>query len=191
MKGAASPDLAAVEARIAAMPQPQRDTLLTLRATLRKVLPKAEECIKYNMPSFVVQGHGVAAYDAFQRHCSYFPFSGNVLDKVGDVTAGHVATKGTLQFPVDRPLPVALVRRLVRIRLDEISAVTKGKRFEFFDDGGVKAVGGMKDGLQHGAWRWYRKDGSLMRTGRFVLGEQTGVWETWDRAGNLVTSSRM
>jgi antitoxin component YwqK of YwqJK toxin-antitoxin module len=41
----------------------------------------------------------------------------------------------------------------------------------------------------HGAWRWYRKDGSLMRTGRFRSGEQVGTWETWDRDGNLVKAT--
>src|SRR3954447_24818205 len=114
----------AIDVRIAAMPQPQRDTLTALRATLRTVLPRAEECIKYNMPSFAVQGKGVAAYDSFKAHCSYFPFSGNVLQKAGDIPVGIATTKGTLQFPVDTPLPVGLVRRLVRIRLDEIADVT-------------------------------------------------------------------
>lgn len=94
-------DSAAVDARTLEMPQPQRDTLLALRATLRRVLPHAEECLKYGMPSFTVQGKGVAAYDAFRDHCSYFPFSGGVLDKVGATAVAYVRTKGALRFPVD------------------------------------------------------------------------------------------
>jgi len=172
-----------VDARLAKVAEPHRATLLALRSTLRKVLPHAEECLKYGMPCFTVQGKGVAGYDAFRHHCSYFPMSGGVLARVSGVPEGYVATKGTLQFPIDKPLSIALVRKLVRARLDEIGEVANGKRFEFYDDGAVKAVGGMKDGLLHGKWRWFRQDGTLMRTGSFTLGEKTGVWETWDRAG--------
>jgi len=178
--------VAAVEACIAKMARPQRDTLLALRATLRRILPRAEECMKYGMPSFAVQGKGVAGYCAFKEHCSYFPFSGRVLGKVGPLAAGRASAKGTLQFPVDEPLPVAVVRKLVRARLAEISDVADGKRYDFYDDGGVKAVGSMKRGRLHGKWSWYRRDGTLMRTGQFKLGERTGTWESCDARGRPV-----
>ena len=53
----------------------------------------------------------------------------------------------------------------------------------------VKAEGSMKDGQLHGAWTWYRQDGTRMRTGKFAAGEQVGTWQTWDRDGRLVTST--
>lgn len=180
----------AVDAKLAKVAEPHRTTLLAVRATLRELLPHADECLKYGMAAFTVQGKGVAAYEAFTHHCSYFPMSGGVLERVGALPAGTSASKGTLQFPVDKPLSKTFLRRLVRTRLDEISDVQNGKRFEFFDDGAVKAEGAMKDGVPHGAWTWYRKDGSRMRTGRFANGEQTGTWETWDRAGSLVRTTR-
>ena len=112
-----------ISAHLATLPQPQRDTLSALRATLRDLLPDAEECISYNMPCFKVGGSAVAGFDGFKQHCSYFPHSGNVVQQVSGIPAWcTVASKGTLQFPVDRPLPKALVRRLVRARLDEIAA---------------------------------------------------------------------
>ena len=112
-----------VSSHLAALPQPQRDTLTALRATLRDLLPDATESISYNMPCFKVDGVAVAGYDGFKGHCSYFPHSGNVVDQIGDVpTWCTVASRGTLQFPVDRPLPKALVRKLVRARLREIAA---------------------------------------------------------------------
>lgn len=111
------------------LPHPQRDTLLALRATLLEVLPEAEECISYRMPCFKVGGKAVAGFEGFTKHCSYFPHSGTVLERVSGIPAWCTASKGTLQFPVDRPLPKALVKRLVQARLDEIAAAAlKPKR---------------------------------------------------------------
>ena len=90
---------------------------------LRDLLPDATECISYNMPCFKMGGVAVAGFDGFKHHCSYFPHSGNVVQQVSGIPAWcTVASKGTLQFPVDRPLPKALVRKLVRARLREIAA---------------------------------------------------------------------
>ena len=117
-----------VSAHLAALPQPQRDTLAALRTTLRELLPDAEECISYNMPCFKVDGVAVAGFDGFKRHCSYFPHSGNIVGQVSGIPDWcTVASPGTLQFPVDRPLPTSLVRTLVRARLDEIAARSAAK----------------------------------------------------------------
>ena len=112
-----------ISAHLAKLPQPQRDTLSALQLTLRELLPDAEECISYKMPCFKVGGVAVAGFDGFKNHCSYFPHSGNVVEQVSGVPAWcTVATKGTLQFPVDRPLPKTVVRKLVKARLKEIAA---------------------------------------------------------------------
>ena len=118
-----------IGAHLATLPQPQRDTLTALRATLRDLLPDAEECLSYDMPCFKVGGVAVAGFDGFRKHCSYFPHSGDVLTKVSGIPAWcTVASKGTLQFPVDRPLPKTLVRKLIRARLDEIAAKDASRR---------------------------------------------------------------
>lgn len=116
-----------VDAHLAALPEPQRSTLTALRATLRVVLPDAEECLKYGMPAFVVGGRAVAGYDGFKHHCSYFPHSGSVLEQIPNLPTWTEAAKGTLRFPIDRPLGITLVRRLVRVRLDQIAASGKGR----------------------------------------------------------------
>ncbi len=174
-----------VDTHLAGLPEPQRSTLQALRSTLLSILPHAEERISYSMPCVSLQGKAVAGYDGFDDHCSYFPHSGNVLQTISGLPGGSVAGKGTLQFPIDTPLPVGLVRRLVKARMAEISEVSKGKRFEFYPDGLVKAEGSMRDGRLHGAWHWYRRDGSLKRTGSFVDGEQVGVWKTYAADGSL------
>ena len=181
---------ALVDAHLDALPEPQSSTLRTLRSRLLAQLPCGEECIKYRMPSITVQGKGVAAYDGFTNHCSYFPMSGSVIEKVVGIPVWAVAEKGTLRFPIDKPPSAVLVRRLVKARLANISDVQNGKRFDFYEDGAVKAEGSMRDGDLNGAWRWYRRDGSLMRTGRFRNGVQIGTWETYAADGTLVKASR-
>jgi len=168
----------------------QRGTLVPLRDALRALLPGAEERISYRMPAFAVRGKVVAGFDGFRNHCSYFPHSGSVLDRVGPLPAWAEAERGTLRFPLGRRLPRPLLRRLIRVRLDEISAVTDGKRIDFFDDGTVKAEGSMKGGELHGSWRWYRRDGTLLRTGRFRAGEPVGEWRSFDRSGEPVGTGR-
>lgn len=76
--------VAAVEAHLAALPQPHQETLRALRGTRRGLLPQGEECLKYGMPCFTVQGKGVAAYDGFKRHCSCSPKSGGVIAETAD-----------------------------------------------------------------------------------------------------------
>lgn len=177
---------AAVDTYLAGLDEPQRTTLMTLRATLSKVLPRAGEAMKYAMPAVVLDGKGIAGYAGFKDHCGYFPMSSEVLVAAGDAVADYPTSKGGLRFPVDRPLPTALVRRLVRLRLAEISAVQDGVRRAYFPDGQLKAVGRMKDGELHGRWEWFRRDGTRSRSGAFDRGRQVGTWSTWDRDGNLV-----
>ncbi len=185
-----TPGTTAVEAYLASVPSPQRETLETVRATLRRLLPHAEECMKYAMPAFVLDGHGVAAYAAFKAHCGYFPMSSTVLVAAGDAIDKYETSKGGLRFPIDEPLPVPLVRRLVKLRLAEFDAVTDGPRRAYYPDGRLKAAGRMKDGELHGAWKWYRQDGSLMRTGHFKEGVKSGTWQSFDRDGAVVRTQR-
>ena len=171
-------------------PDPRR-TLERLRATLAKVLPHADEGMKYGMPAFVLRDKGVAGYAAFADHCGYFPMSGDVLDRAGDAVAGYTVSKGGLQFPIGGRLPVGLVRRLVRLRLDELGEVRTGPVVAYYDDGGVKSTGRMSDGVMTGAWEFFRKDGSLMRSGRFRAGEQVGTWQTFHRDGTVATTTEL
>jgi uncharacterized protein YdhG (YjbR/CyaY superfamily) len=101
-------------------PEPHRSTLADLRATLRELLPRAEESISYGMPAFKVRGEVVAGYAYWKRHCSYFPHSGSVLPALVDELDGYQWSKGTLRFAVDAPLPRALVERLVDVRLEQL-----------------------------------------------------------------------
>jgi len=112
--------ITSVDEYLGRAPEPHRSTLTSLRATLREILPQAEEAMSYKMPAFKVGGKAVAGYAYFKSHCSYFPHSGSVRPLLSQELADYRWSKGTLQFPIDQPLPGALVRRLVEVRLEQL-----------------------------------------------------------------------
>jgi uncharacterized protein YdhG (YjbR/CyaY superfamily) len=106
-----------VEAYLAACPEPHRTTLEKMRAMIRAAAPKeATEVISYGMPAFRYKG-GLVGYAAFKDHCSFFPMSASLLDDFADDVKDYRTSKGTLQFPVDKPLPSALVKKIVKARV--------------------------------------------------------------------------
>ena len=106
-----------VEAYLAAVPEPARSTLEKVRATIRSVVPpETTEALSYGMPSFRYKG-GLVAYAAFKDHCSFFPMNASLIDTMKEELKGYRTSKGTLQFPVDKPLPVALVKKMVKARI--------------------------------------------------------------------------
>ena len=110
-----------VDAYLRGVEEPKRSTLQALRRTILEIIPEAEELISYRVPAFRVQGKTVAGFAAFQTHLSYLPFSGSVLPRLADDLHGYTMTKSALHFPVDEPLPKALVQKLIAVRLDEAS----------------------------------------------------------------------
>ena len=111
--------VARVEAYLAALPADQRAALERLRTVIRRAAPGATEGIAYQMPAFYQGTRYLVSYAAFKDHCSFFPASGTVRDKLGDELRRYFSGKGTLQFRADEPLPDELVERIVAIRLEE------------------------------------------------------------------------
>lgn len=106
-----------VDAYLQGLEEPKRSTLETLRDTILEVVPQAEQVISYGVPAFRVEGRTVAGIAAFKNHLSYVPFSGSVLAQLDDELQGYTMTKSSLHFPIDRPLPKALVKKLIAVRL--------------------------------------------------------------------------
>jgi uncharacterized protein YdhG (YjbR/CyaY superfamily) len=122
--------LAAVEAYLAKVLEPARSTLEKVRATIRSVVPaEATEAISYGMPAFKYQG-ALVGYAAFKDHCSFFPMSASLLDDFADEVKGYRTAKGTLQFPMDKPLPAALLKKLVKARVvqNKAKAIVKASK---------------------------------------------------------------
>lgn len=110
----------AVDEYLRSLAEPKRGTLQTLRRTILEILPDAEEVISYRVPAFRMGGKTVAGFAAFKNHLSYLPFSGSVLATLGGDLDGYTMTKSSLHFPIDRPLPKALVEQLIAVRLSEL-----------------------------------------------------------------------
>ena len=108
-----------VEAYLAKVPEPARTTLEKLRATIRSIVPpETTEKLSYGIPSFHYKG-GLVAYAAFKKHCSFFPMQASLIDEMKDELKKYRTAKGTLQFPQDKPLPPALVKKMVKARIAE------------------------------------------------------------------------
>ena len=97
----------------------KREALDALRKTLRELLPKAEECISYGLPAFRLDGKVVAGFAATAKGCSYYPFSGSTLATLADELEGYATTSGSLHFAPNKPLPRALLRKLLKTRIAE------------------------------------------------------------------------
>ncbi len=109
-----------VDAYLAALDDTKRATLEALREAILANAPDAEEGIAYGLPAFKVGGKAIAGFGAFKHHLSYFPHSSTVLEACAEDVAKYETSKGTLKFPIDRPLPKTLVRKLIRARRNEL-----------------------------------------------------------------------
>lgn len=108
-----------VEEYLAGVPEPARTTLSKVRATIRASAgPEATEVISYGMPGFRYKGM-LVWYAAFSEHCSFFPGNSSLIEEFGEDLAGYSTSKGTIRFPLDKPLPAALIRKIVRTRMAE------------------------------------------------------------------------
>jgi uncharacterized protein YdhG (YjbR/CyaY superfamily) len=109
-----------IDEYLATLEEPKRKTLQELRQTIRGIIPDAEECISYGMPAFRLDGKVIAGFSAFKNHLAYLPHSGSVLQELSDDLAGYESTPGSLHFPIDQPLPTALVKKLIATRLKAV-----------------------------------------------------------------------
>lgn len=101
------------------VPEDRRRALEDLRTKILSIVPDAEECISYRIPAFRLNGVVVAGFCATTRGCSYLPFSGSTLKTLARDLDRYDQTKSSLHFSPARPLPIALVRKLVRTRIKE------------------------------------------------------------------------
>jgi uncharacterized protein YdhG (YjbR/CyaY superfamily) len=106
-----------IDEYLAGVPEPARTTLSKVRAVIRSVVPKeATEAISYRIPTFKYQG-SLVAFAAFKNHCSLFPMSMAVIAAFKNELQGYEAFKGTIHFPLDKPLPTPLLKKIVKMRI--------------------------------------------------------------------------
>ncbi|HEU4718077.1 MAG TPA: DUF1801 domain-containing protein [Bacteroidia bacterium] len=107
------------DAYLAALPEEPRATLEKIRAAVRAAAPDAEEVISYGMPAFRLNGRLLVSFSAFKNHCSFFPMSKSVIRILGDALKKYPTNPGTIRFPIGKPLPATLVKKMVKMRIRE------------------------------------------------------------------------
>jgi uncharacterized protein YdhG (YjbR/CyaY superfamily) len=121
-------DAKTIDAYLASVRPDQRAALSKLRRAIKAAAPKAEECISYQLPAFRLEGRVLVLFGASAKHCSFFPGSGSTVAAHAELLKGFETSKGSIRFQPERPLPVALVRKLVKARIAENAAPRKGAR---------------------------------------------------------------
>ena len=115
-KGKGTPK--SIDEYLACVPEPARSTLNKIRAAIRSAVPaEATETISYRIPAFNYKGM-LVWFAAFSDHCSLFP-TASVIEAFKNELKGFSTSKGTIQFPTDKPLPTALVKKLVKARVEQ------------------------------------------------------------------------
>jgi uncharacterized protein YdhG (YjbR/CyaY superfamily) len=114
-----------VDEYLARIPEPARSTLGKIRATIRSAAPaEATETISYGIPAFKYKGV-LVWFAAFSDHCSFFPTAA-VIETFKNELKSYSTSKGTIQFPTEKPLPAALVKKMVKVRVAQVENKKRG-----------------------------------------------------------------
>lgn len=104
----------------------QRETLDKVRKSIQAAAPKAEETISYGMPAYKQNGM-IAFFAGFKNHCSYFPGSYAVMKQFEEELKPYNISKGTIQFPIGKPLSASLIKKMVLAKISENETKQKVK----------------------------------------------------------------
>jgi len=115
-----------IDEYIAAFPRDVQDILRKIRMTIRKAAPDAEEAIKYELPTFTLKGN-LVHFGAFKKHIGFYP-APTGIERFRDELAGYVGAKGSVRFPLDKPIPYDLITEMVKFRVRETLDKAEAKR---------------------------------------------------------------
>jgi uncharacterized protein YdhG (YjbR/CyaY superfamily) len=110
-------DFKTIDEYIRAFPEDVQRILNELRQTIKETAPEAEETINYQIPTFTLNGN-LVHFAAFERHIGFYPTPSG-MDAFKKELSGYKSAKGSVQFPIDEPLPLPLIRRIVEFRVKE------------------------------------------------------------------------
>jgi uncharacterized protein YdhG (YjbR/CyaY superfamily) len=116
-----------IDGYIDAFPAEVQSILQEMRAAIRSVIPDAEEAIAYGIPTFRLSGRNVVHFGGFKKHIGFYPTPSGA-EQFKEALAAYPGSKGTVQFPLDRPIPYDLVREITAFRAEEARQKARGKK---------------------------------------------------------------
>lgn len=115
-----------IDEYIAGFPKDIQEILEKIRVTIREAAPDADEAIKYQIPTFTLKGN-LVHFAAFKNHIGFYP-TPQGIEEFADELAPYASGKGSAQFPLDKPIPFDLIRRIVKFRVEKNLAKAEAKR---------------------------------------------------------------
>ena len=115
-----------IDEYIAGFPRDVQRVLNQIRTTIKKAAPEAEEAIKYRIPTFVLNGN-LVHFAAFKNHIGFYPTPSGI-EAFSDELSRYQGAKGSVQFPINEPMPLSLISKIVKFRVREARAGSAGKR---------------------------------------------------------------
>jgi uncharacterized protein YdhG (YjbR/CyaY superfamily) len=124
----AMPGFQSVDDYIAAQPEEVRRVLERVRSAIRKALPKAEETISYNIPTYKLRGRPVIYFAGWKKHYSLYPSNARLVAAFKDELSPYEVEKGTIRFPLSDPVPAKLIEQIAKFRSKDAAEREKAKK---------------------------------------------------------------
>jgi uncharacterized protein YdhG (YjbR/CyaY superfamily) len=124
--GQPEPSPSSIDQYIAGFPPNVQQKLEQMRGAIRAAAPEAEETIKYSIPTFVLQ-ENLVHFAAFAKHVGFYPAPSGIA-AFKDELSEYKGAKGSVQFPIDKPIPLTLIKKIVRFRVQEVRAKSAAKK---------------------------------------------------------------
>lgn len=115
-----------IDEYIAGFPPDVQEILQKIRMTIRKAAPQAEETISYKIPTFKFKGHYLIYFAAYKKHIALYPAPFGIPEFEEDI-APYASGKGTLQFPLNKPIPYKLITKIVKFQVKANRARAQAK----------------------------------------------------------------
>jgi len=110
-----------IDAYIAAFPPPVRKLLNEVREAIRRAAPDADEAIRYRMPTFRLRNKNLVHFAGHTHHIGFYPMP-SAIEVFSEELSGYKSAKGSVQFPLEEPMPIPLIQDIVRFRVAELTA---------------------------------------------------------------------
>ncbi|MBO9613515.1 MAG: DUF1801 domain-containing protein [Dyadobacter sp.] len=114
-----------IDEYIAAFPEDVQRVLQEIRGVIRSVAPEAVETISYDMPTFNLNGTYLLYFAGWKKHVALYPVTGKIAATLATELSGYKGTKGSVHFPLDKPVPLDLIRKIAELRVAENQALAK------------------------------------------------------------------